>query len=152
MDTELTALAAAGATTFVQQMAADTWARSRDHIVSFFSRRGDDGGEACEGNVICSELEISRRELAVAKETGDEQAASDVEAEWRMRLRRVLAADPAAASELTAVLAALKPDNSDRRTQKSVHVHNVISGGVQHETVIQAGSVDSINFGSQSST
>ncbi|MFF7983255.1 hypothetical protein ACFZDK_29755 [Streptomyces sp. NPDC007901] len=152
MDAELTALAAAGATTFVQQMAADTWAQSRDHIVSFFSRRGVDGGEAGEGNMIGSELEASRRELAVATETGDEQTASDVEAEWRMRLRRVLAADPAAASALTAVLAVLRPDSSDRRTQKTVNVHNVISGGVQNETVIQAGNVDSINFGSQSST
>jgi hypothetical protein len=133
------ALAAAGATAFVEQMAADSWAQARDRIVSFFSRR--DGGE--EG-VIAGDLETSRRELVAAMESGDEQTALDVEAEWRTRLRRSLLANPAAATELQAILDELAPD---RKSQQVADVHNTISGGVQHGPVVQAGNVGSLSFG-----
>ncbi|GAA3797528.1 hypothetical protein GCM10022403_034260 [Streptomyces coacervatus] len=139
MEAELRALAAAGATTFVQQMAADSWAHARDRIVSFFSRR--DNGE--EG-AIQRELETSRGELTAAMESGDEQTALDVEAEWRTRLRRTLLANPAAATELRAVLEELAPDRND---QQVVDVHNTISGGVQYGPVVQAGNVGSLSFG-----
>ncbi|GAA2484244.1 hypothetical protein GCM10023100_30190 [Actinocorallia cavernae] len=140
MDAELTALAAAGATTFVQQMAADSWAQVRDRIVSFLSRRGDEEG------VIEGELEASRVELTSAIEAGDEQTASDVEAEWRTRLRRVLVATPSAAAELRQVIAELAHALGDRQV---VTAHNSISGGVQHGTVVQAGTVGSLNFGTR---
>lgn len=132
-------LAAAGATAFVQQMAADSWGQARDRIVSFFSRRS--GGEQ---DVIEGALETSREELTSATESGDEQTALDVEAEWRMRLRRTLLAHPEAASELQAVLDELA---ADRDGQSVANVHNVISGGVQHGPVVQAGSVGSLSFG-----
>ncbi|MEU0389491.1 hypothetical protein [Streptomyces chartreusis] len=138
MEAELMALAAAGATTFVQQMAADSWTQARDRIVSFFSRRGSEEG------VIARELETSRGELALAMEGGDEQTASDVEAEWRTRLRRTLAENPAAASELRLILDELAPERID---QQGVVVHNTISGGVQHGPVVQAGNVGSLSFG-----
>jgi hypothetical protein len=141
VEAELTALAAAGATAFVQQMAADSWAQARDRIVSFFSHRGG------EDDVIEGALETSRGELAVAGQTGDEQTALDIEAEWRTRLRRTLVAHPTAASELRAVLDDLAPGRSD---QQDAVVHNVISGGVQHGPVIQAGNVGSLNFGAPS--
>ncbi|MEU5304555.1 hypothetical protein ACH4YO_07270 [Streptomyces noursei] len=54
MEAELVALAAAGATAFVQQLAVDSWAQARDRIVSFFSRRAGEEG------VIAGELETSR--------------------------------------------------------------------------------------------
>lgn len=142
MEAELTALAAAGATAFVQQMAADSWAQARDRIVLFFSRRG--GGE--EG-VIEGELETSRGELAAAIGASDEQTALDVEAEWRTRLRRTLVANPAAASEMRALLGELVPDGSD---QQAMDVRNTISGGVQHGPVVQAGNVGSLTFGTPS--
>ncbi|MFE2075432.1 hypothetical protein [Streptomyces misionensis] len=138
MEAELTALAAVGATAFVQQMAADSWAQARERIVSFFSRRGDEEG------VIEGELEASRGELTLAMEAGDEQTASDVEAEWRTRLRRTLVANPGAAAELRQVLAELALSSDDRQVMT---VHNSISGGVQHGTVVQAGTVGSLNFG-----
>ncbi|MGY5137227.1 hypothetical protein ACWGJW_33410 [Streptomyces nigrescens] len=138
MEAELTALAAAGATAFVQQMAADSWAQARDRIASFFSRRAGEEG------VIEGELETSRRELTVAIEAGDEQTALDVEAEWRTRLRRTLVANPAAASELRQVLIELVPDGSG---QQVANVHNTISGGVQHGPVVQVGNVGSLNLG-----
>lgn len=142
MEAELMTLAAAGATALVQQMAADSWVQARDRMVSFFSRH-----RAGEEDLIEGELETSRGELTTAVNTGDEQAASDVEAEWRTRLRRTLAADPAAASELREVVDALAPEESD---QKVTEVHNTISGGVQHGPVIQAGNVGSLTIGTPS--
>lgn len=139
MEAELVALAAAGATAFVQQMAADSWAPARDRLVSFFSRHR--GGEE---DVIEGELETSREELTAALETGDEQTALDVESEWRTRLRRTLQANPAAASELQAFLAELAPGG---KGQQAAAVHNTISGGVQHGPVVQAGNVGSLHFG-----
>lgn len=133
------ALAGAGATALVQQMAVDSWEQARDLVVSFFSRRG--GGEEA---VIEGELETSRGELVAAMNAGDEQTASDVQAEWRTRLRRTLLADPAAASELQAILDDLAPRKRDGQV---VDVRNTISGGVQHGPVIQAGNVGSLSFG-----
>ncbi|MET4920971.1 hypothetical protein P3L51_01055 [Streptomyces sp. PSRA5] len=141
MEAELVALAAAGATALVQQMAVDSWAQARDRMVSFFSRRGG------EEDVIEGELETSRGELAAAMEASDEQTALDVQAEWRTRLRRTLLADPAAASELRAIIDDLAPLKGD---QQVADVHNTISGGVQHGPVIQAGNVGSLSFGTPS--
>ncbi|MFE4646902.1 hypothetical protein [Streptomyces sp. NPDC056730] len=138
MEAELMALAAAGATALVQQMATDSWAQARDRIVAYFSRRGG------EEDVIEGELETSRGELTGAAGDGDEGIASDVEAEWRARLRRALVANPDSASELRAILDELAPDGGDQRV---ADVHNVISGGTQHGPVVQAGDVGSLNFG-----
>jgi hypothetical protein len=139
MEAELMALAAAGATAFVQQMAADSWTQARDRMVSFFSRHR--GGEE---DVIEGELETSREELTAALEAGDEQTALDVESEWRTRLRRTLQSNPAAVSELRVILDDLVPDG---KGQQVADVHNTISGGVQHGPVIQAGNVGSLHFG-----
>lgn len=139
VEAELMALAAAGATAFVQQMATDSWAQARDRIALFFARR--DGGE---GVAIEGELETSRGELTAALEAGDEQMVLDVEAGWRTRLRRTLMANPHAASELQSVLDELAPR---RGGQQFADVHNTISGGVQHGSVVQAGSVGSLSFG-----
>ncbi|MEU1281579.1 hypothetical protein [Streptomyces sp. NPDC005805] len=138
MEAELIALAAAGATAFVQQMATDSWTEARDRIVAFFGRRG--GVE----DVVEGELETSRGELTAAQGAGDEQTAADVEAEWRTRLRRTLLADPAAAAELRAVLDEL-PSDAGRATVRDVH--NTISGGEYHAGVVQAGIVRSAGFG-----
>ncbi|UWE10163.1 hypothetical protein [Actinacidiphila bryophytorum] len=131
MDAELAALAAAGATALVEQMAGDAWTQVRDRVVAFFARRG--GEEAA----VEGELATSREELhAVGR--------ADVEAMWRIRLRRALAADPSAAAELRTILDDLAPGGSGLRTGD---VHNVISGGVQHGPVIQAGNVGAVTFG-----
>ncbi|NUK15697.1 hypothetical protein [Streptomyces lunaelactis] len=139
MEAELMALAAAGATAVVQQMATDSWGHARDRIVSFFSGHAGTAEELIEG-----QLETSRGELTAAMESGDEQTVSDVQAEWRTRLRRTLLADPAAASELRAVLDELTLDRND---QHVMEVHNTISGGVQHGPVIQTSTVGSLSFG-----
>ncbi|MBM9440263.1 hypothetical protein [Actinacidiphila bryophytorum] len=131
MDAEVAALAAAGATAVVEQMAGDAWAQVRDRVVAFFARRGG------EETAVEGELETSREELPAVGQ-------ADVEAMWRIRLRRALAADPSAAAELRAILDDLPPGGSGQRTGD---VHNVISGGVQHGPVIQAGNVGPVTFG-----
>ncbi|NGO14125.1 hypothetical protein G5C60_42675 [Streptomyces sp. HC44] len=137
MDAELTALAAAGATALVQQMVTDGWGNVRDRVVAFFSRGRDE--EVVEG-----ELEESRAELAAARAAEDEEAAADVQASWRSRLRRTLRDDPEAAAELRALLDELTPPSA---LPQQTTVHNTISGGVQHGTVIQAHTVGDLTIG-----
>ncbi|MEV7087497.1 hypothetical protein AB0O07_16600 [Streptomyces sp. NPDC093085] len=139
MEAELMALATAGATAFVQQMATDSWAQARARIARFFARRAD-----AEDGVVEGELETSREELTAALASDDEQTAADVEAAWRLRLRRTLAANPSAAAELRTILNDLTPPTPEERP---MNVHNTISGGVQHGMVIQAGNTGPITGG-----
>ena len=122
MEPELTALAASGATTLVTLMATDAWTRVRDRVARLLGRPS-----------AAEDLEAYRSELAAAHDDGDTEAAADVEAQWRRELRRVLAEDPAAAAELRAILAEAGVDDAPGGGE----VTNVISGGVQHGTVIQ---------------
>ncbi len=136
MDAELAALAAAGATALVQQMVTDGWGNVRDRVVVFFSRGRDE--EAVQG-----ELEASRADLAAARDADDEEAADDVRASWRVRLRRTLRDDPAAAAELRALLDELTPPSAG---PTSIAVHNTVSGGAHH-IVIQTGPVSDSTIG-----
>ncbi|MFH9422589.1 hypothetical protein [Streptomyces sp. NPDC017529] len=146
MDAELTALATAGATTLVQQMVTEGWSQARARVAAFFSRRRGGGEEeALEG-----ELEESRTELVAAQRSGDEEGAADVAAEWRVRLRRVLRDDPEAAEELRLLLAELRPEAEAGASVREVH--NTISGGVHHGTVIQAGVISRLTQGGGSGT
>ncbi|MFJ8827895.1 hypothetical protein ACIREE_39980 [Streptomyces sp. NPDC102467] len=139
MEAELMALAASGATTLVQQMAADSWTGARSRIVAFFARnrRGEEAD-------IEGQLETSRRELAMAVEAGDETTVADVEAEWRTQLRRILRDNPAEAAQLRVVLDNLAPVH---QAGQVIKVKNSISGGVQLGPVIQAGDVGPLHFG-----
>ncbi|NBM21214.1 hypothetical protein, partial [Streptomyces sp. GC420] len=103
MDAELAALAASGATTLVGLMVSETWTQTRDRVARFFARGAGEGPAE-------EELGASRAELVAAREAGDELAAADVEAGWRMRLRHLLRADPEAAEELRELLAELGPE------------------------------------------
>lgn len=134
METELVALATAGATALVQQMATDGWTAARDRMVAFFAGRGSATPAAVE-----EELDTVRAELVAARRDEDEQLVADVQAEWRARLRRALAADPAAAAELRAVLDELTPAAPETR-QASIVYNNTMSGSVTDGPVIQIGS------------
>ncbi|MFF1420512.1 hypothetical protein [Streptomyces sp. NPDC058280] len=127
MEAELAALATSGATALVGLMVSDAWTQGRERLARFFAR-GEDESAAEE------ELRVSQQELAAARETDDEAAAADIEAIWRMRLRRVLRTDPAAAQELRLLLAELTPPAG---REPAVVVHNSISGGVQNAPVLQ---------------
>ncbi|MEU3712564.1 hypothetical protein [Streptomyces catenulae] len=140
MDAELTALATAGATTLVQQMATEGWAQVRGRFAAFLARRrGTDDEEALRG-----ELDASRDDLIAARQDGDEESAADVVAVWRGQLRRLLREDPAAAEEL----AALEEEWRPRQGGTSVRdVHNSMSGSVQQGIVIQAGVISRLHTG-----
>ncbi|MFF9348521.1 hypothetical protein [Streptomyces sp. NPDC014734] len=144
MEAELVALAASGATTLVQQMVSDSWGQARERLAAFFTRRGATPEEEA---ALTGELQASRDELAAARSAGDGTLADDVEAEWRARLRRRLAADPRAADELRAILAELAPGEDARRVGE---VHNTISGTAHIEgPVVQTAVAGSISFGTE---
>ncbi|MFD6286582.1 hypothetical protein [Streptomyces sp. NPDC060205] len=131
MEAELAALAAAGATALVQQMVTDGWGSVRDRVVAVFSRGQDE-------EVVQGELEESRADLVAARDADDEDAAADVQASWRVRLRRALRDDPQAAAELRALLDELSPRSTTPTTPTTLTVHNTVSGGTSG-VVVQGG-------------
>ncbi|MER6996433.1 hypothetical protein [Streptomyces sp. NPDC000410] len=138
MEAELVALATAGATTLVQQMATDGWTRAKERLVAFFARHGTADEESA-----AADLDIARAELV--EEGAEEQTEADITAEWRNRLRRTLRADPEAAAELRALLKELAPEQ--RAPRATTEVHNTVNGGVHHGGVIQSGVSTSVSFG-----
>ncbi|MGW6460880.1 hypothetical protein ACWF94_33960 [Streptomyces sp. NPDC055078] len=132
------ALATAGATALIQQMAVDGWTAARDRVTGFFTRGSADP------DAVAADLETSRAELIEARGSQDEETQADVLAEWRTRMRRTLQADPGAAAELRALLHELSPPDSD---PAPVPVQNTITGSTLHGPVIQTGTIGSISFG-----
>lgn len=151
VEAELAALAVSGATTVVGLMASDAWTQVRDRLARFFARGGaaaDDGTTRSavptgDEAAALEELQLSRAELTAARASGDVDAAADIEAGWRTRLRRVLLADPAAAAELRLLLEELAP--AQDRGSVSI-VNNTINGGVHHAPVIQSRDINSNTY------
>ncbi|WP_175407655.1 hypothetical protein [Streptomyces sp. TRM64462] len=145
MEAELVALATAGATALVQQMVGDGWAGARTRVAAFLARRSGRDADAVD-----AELDDVRDELVAAQNSGDADAlaAAREEAlvEWRARMRRTLRDDPEAAAELRALIDELA-EGPAQTGQAVVEARNTISGGVQHGTVIQTGSIGSLNLG-----
>ncbi|MFC9861545.1 MULTISPECIES: hypothetical protein [unclassified Streptomyces] len=127
MEAELATLAATGATTLVGLMVSDVWTTTRERVARFLARGEDTGA-------VDDELETSREELIAARDGADPDVAADVEEEWRLRLRRALRADPAAAQELRALIDDLVPPTAGVPT---VILNNNVSGGTQHAPFVQ---------------
>ncbi|MGW5335441.1 hypothetical protein [Streptomyces bauhiniae] len=140
MEAELVALASSGATTLMGLMVSDTWAAVRSRISRLLSR-GAEGSD--ESETVLGELEMSRAELVAAQADGDDALAGDVEAHWRVRLRRLLTEDPGAAAELQELLDELSPA---RDASRHGVVHNEISGGRQN-VVVQGRDFSRLVFG-----
>ncbi|PZT68356.1 hypothetical protein DN402_09290 [Streptomyces sp. SW4] len=136
MEAELAALAASGATTLVGLMVSETWSQARERVARFFARGADE-------EAIDEELRLSEQELVAARASDDELAVADIEAGWRLRLRRALQADPGAAEELRLLLAELAPGAG---SDAAVTVHNSVNGGVQNGPVIQGQQFSSLTF------
>ncbi|MFF2806901.1 hypothetical protein ACFVT2_06895 [Streptomyces sp. NPDC058000] len=132
MEAELVALATAGATTLVQQMATEGWAAVRRRMASLLARRRGAEEEAA----VERELDQARTDVVIAREDGDEEVAQGVEVVWKARLRRLLAEDPAAAAELRQLLDEVAPQQQAQGTVRDIH--NNISGG-SHGMVMQVG-------------
>ncbi|MDB1088553.1 hypothetical protein PJ985_13345 [Streptomyces sp. ACA25] len=129
MAAEVAALAAAGASTLVSVMATDGWAALKARVAQLLGR-GDGGAEAVE-----AELEQSSRELAAARQHGEEALVVDIETEWRMRFRRLIQEDPAARNALRELLA-----EEHSAQQGTTTTHNTVSGTVDGP-VVQTGSI-----------
>ncbi|MFD7955001.1 hypothetical protein ACFV4X_16070 [Streptomyces ardesiacus] len=137
MEAELTALAVSGATTLVGLMVSESWTQARDRVARFFARGGEQGSAE-------EELVRSQQALMAARAAQDDLAGADIEAEWRMRLRRVLQDDPQAADELRTLLSEVSPGVQDDR---GASVHNSVSGGVQNGPVVQGQHFSGLTFG-----
>ncbi|AUG76083.1 hypothetical protein CFP65_1173 [Kitasatospora sp. MMS16-BH015] len=124
MEAELVALATSGATTMVNLMATNLWTTAQGRFAALFGHRAE---------AVAEELEEVR-------EAGGE--AEDLIAEWRPRLQRLLAADPAAAAALRALVEEYAPPAEAH----GGGVQNTISGGEFHQAVIQTGHIGSVKL------
>jgi len=79
-------------------MGEDSWPPVRDALVAFFV--DNEAGSATRANEVRQELDRARSDLLYAREHGEEGTAAEVEAELRLRLRRVLRNRPRASTSL----------------------------------------------------
>jgi hypothetical protein len=135
VDMELATLAATGATTVVGLMVTETWTQAKTRLVRLLSRGGDE-------DAVEEELQETRDLLLGARESEDELVVADVEAAWRVRLRRLLQSDPEALEQLRALLAELAPESGDGDGAMS----NTVNVGVQHGPVVQARDVSGLTI------
>lgn len=137
MEAELAALVATGATTAVGLMVTETWEQAKQRLVRIFSRGGDPAA-------LGSELERSRSALVAAVGAPDQDAlTSDVTANVRLLLRRLLEERPDAAPELQSLVAEFGPAAD---TFAIGTVHNSVTGGTVHGQVIQGHTFSGLTF------
>ncbi|GAB2744706.1 hypothetical protein [Kitasatospora kifunensis] len=139
MDPELETLAASAATTLISLMISDSWTQAKEKVRRFFAPDSRSGSAP-------SDLDASRAELVAAREAGHDLLVADIEAEWRVRLRRLLSADRTTGEELRDLI-----DSLARISEATLmgSVHNVVSGGVQHGPIIQSGRISGLTFTTQ---
>lgn len=99
MDSELSALAATGATTIVSLMMTDAWERTKQLVSGAFGHK-----DAQAAEIVAKRLDMSQAELVAAQTSGDPEVVDELTAEWRGRLRRLLLLDPDAGPALQAAL------------------------------------------------
>lgn len=102
MDPELALLAGTAGTTIATLLATDTWSGTRNGMLSLWRRVRPD-----HERDVSTQLDASRRELLNARSVGDQGTEGEVAAEWRGRIRRLLAAHPEVADDLRVLLAEL---------------------------------------------
>ncbi|MBT2459665.1 hypothetical protein [Streptomyces sp. ISL-86] len=137
MDPELVALASSAANTVVGLLATDGWEQVRRGVAALWRRVRPE-----QADIVEAELVEARAELLRAREAGEDQAEQDLTAEWRARLRRLLAADPALERDLRELLAELRPAEAeggeirrvDMRGTASDNARLYMSGGDMHIT------------------
>jgi hypothetical protein len=139
VEPELVALATAGATTLVQQMATDGWSQARSRITRFFARGEGTTDEETVGN----ELEATRGEVTAALADDDADLVADLEVPWRLRIRHILATNAAAADQLREILAELELPEKDGGVLIG-SVHNKSSSTVNGGVFIQSGYIGSV--------
>ena len=91
----------------VKRMREDSWPLVRDALVAFLVE--NESGSSTRSSEVQQELDRSRSDLLYAREHGEEDTAADVEAELRLRLRRVLRKRPRASTPLRHLVSPFVP-------------------------------------------
>lgn len=99
MDPELGVLATTVATTLVQLLTTDAWAKAKDAMGTLWRRMRPERAER-----ITAALQDSREDLLGALERGDDTAGQEVVSQWEAQLRGLLAAQPEAGELLRELL------------------------------------------------
>lgn len=128
MDPETALLAQSAGVTLVTLMTTDAWHRTRDGIAQLWRRAQPDRAEA-----VVAELEATCEDALVAGEADDQETLGELHLEWQGRLRRLLAAQPDAATDLRRLLDELEPSAS---TGPAINQHATASGQAR---IYQAG-------------
>ncbi|TDC26255.1 hypothetical protein E1265_04845 [Streptomyces sp. 8K308] len=131
MDPEIAALAGSAGTTIVTLAATDAWERARDGLVALWRRVRPEGADA-----VGDELATTRDELANTPPE-DTETEGELVAQWRGRVRRLLATHPEVADELRDLLTELTEEqDGPPAAGPTITQHATASG---HARVYQAG-------------
>jgi hypothetical protein len=98
---ELVALAGTAGTTLVAAMATDAWQVARDGIVRLFGRQGP-AKQAAIG------AQLDSNAGRVVKDSDPDRVRRGFAGSWQLELEELLEANPAAAGELSAVVAEIQ--------------------------------------------
>lgn len=130
----------AAGTALVTAMATDGWQQARAGAVTLWRRVHPERVPAIE-----AELEEVRGEVLTARQAADQQAEDALAEEWRRKLARLVAADPAIGAEIQQVLdqvwKPLLPESDQVRVQ---HITQRATASGQGR-VYQAGRDQTIN-------
>jgi hypothetical protein len=92
--------------------------------------------QPARAEAVGSELEATREDLLLARETGDADTEAELTAEWQARVRRLLLTQPEVADELRRILAEVSPALPEQRPSVDVRLRAEVSGSGR---VYQAG-------------
>jgi hypothetical protein len=125
VDSESVALASTAAATLVTLLTTDVWAKAKQEIAGLWRRFRPEHAEVVEAELTDARVE------ALA---GGEAVASALATEWESRLRRLLAADAAAAGELARVAELLTRMAAEQGRNVAISQQVTASG---HAAVVQ---------------
>jgi hypothetical protein len=123
-------VAIAAATTVVTAMATEGYQTARSAVVRFWQRVRPHEVPSVE-----AELDAVRGEVLAAREAGDDAQERELAVPWKLRLQRMLAADPALGAELERMLdeelaPLLRTEDRARVQQQIQHVTASAPGAV----------------------
>jgi len=136
----LTALASTGGTALVTAMVTDGWEEGRARFARLFGR-----GDAKQAEAAAGRLEQSRGVLAGLSGADLDRARAEQEIIWRTRLGDLLEQDPAAESELRALVAEVQAQVIGSAGQVEQHA----AAFDQAQQAIQGHGVQNVTFGGQ---
>lgn len=131
MGPEIAELARTAGTTVVALMAGQAWESARDGVVALWQRF-----QPARAETVGGELEATRDDLLLARESGDTETEAELTAQWQARVRRLLLAQPEVADELRRILAELSPEPTQQRPSTEIRLNAQASGSGR---VYQAG-------------